>query len=75
MCLLHLASLTRSQERGYYFTRLRMLYLDAGKGRQVMKRIQLRTYTALQWTMELFNASYTTLQWLESARGMCSREL
>ena len=50
-------------------TRLRMLDLDAGKGRQVMKSIQLLN------SVECFNAGYTTLQWLKSARGMCSREL
>ena len=50
-----------------YLTRLRMLDLDAGKDRHVMKSS----------SVECFNVSYTTLQrpLSLSARGMYSRDL
>ena len=46
-------------------TRLRMLDLDAGKGRQVMKYVHAATA----------RSGATTLQSLKSMRDMCSREL
>ena len=36
-----------------YLTQLRMLDLNAGKGHQVMKSIQLCTYTALHWSASM----------------------
>ena len=49
-------------------TRLRMLDLDAGKGRQIMK--------CSEWSASMLHYKYTLAEDLERERaGMCSREL